>query len=66
MGLGNGFAGMPLRAVAFRICVARYAEEMCSSCLAPGVTSEQACSTVEPSVEFIRLHLVRGDSATAG
>ena len=63
---------MPLRAVAFRICVARYAEEvaryaeeMCSSCLALGVTPEQACSTVEPSVEFIRLHLVRGDPATA-
>ena len=56
---------MPLRAVAFRICVARYAEEMRSSCLALGVTPEQACTNVEPLVEFIRLHLVRGDPATA-
>ena len=29
---------------------------MCRSCLAPGVAPEQACSPVEPSVEFIRLH----------
>ena len=56
---------MPLRAVAFRICVARYAEEMRSSCLALGVTPEQACTNVDPLVEFIRLHLVRGDPATA-